>query len=182
MSMPVGRCDMQIIHNRAGGLASRHHERGVHKLSSGVSRLISISAPPASTALDVARHFCSASRAKPLQNQIAAFYGTAEVDYRRASSTLPAPNIRQQPSAELLRYSLPEALRLVSKASRRRVAGCNSPQFRSWSILHRSISNVSFSYSAANTLQDVEFVGVDHLDLGLIANECCNAEIGQRRA
>ena len=32
------------FHNLAGGLASRLHERGVHKLRSGVSRLISTSA------------------------------------------------------------------------------------------------------------------------------------------
>lgn len=136
----------------------------------------------ASTALDVTRDLCSASRTEPSKNQIATLYGAAEIDYRRASSTLPAPNIRQHPLTELLRYSLPEVLRLVTKALRRRVALSNWPQFRSWSIFHRSISNVSLSYFAANTLHDVELVGIDHLDLGFIANKCCNADVCQRRA
>ena len=80
----------------AGGLASRLHERGVHNLSRGVSRLIPTPAMRASTALDVTRHFSIASRTEPSQNQIAASYFAAEFDYRRAACTLPTPNIRQQ--------------------------------------------------------------------------------------
>ena len=125
-----------------------------------------------STALDVTRDFCSASLTGPPKNQIATLNDAAEIDDPRAGSTLPAPNIRQNPLTELLRYSLPEVLRLATKALRRRVALSNWPEFRSWSVFHRSISNVSFSHFAANTLHNFELVGIDHLDLGLIANKC----------
>src|SRR5207247_2478474 len=89
-----------------------------------------------STALDVTRDFCSASLTEPSKNQIATLNDAAEIDDPRAGSTRPAPNIRQNPLTELLRYSLPEVLRLGTKALRRRVALSNWPQFRSWSIFH----------------------------------------------
>ena len=59
------------------------------------------------------RDFCSASLTEPPKNQIATLNDAAEIDDSRAGSTLPAPNIRQNPLTELLRYSLPEVLRLA---------------------------------------------------------------------
>ena len=116
------------FHNLAGGLASHLHERGIHNLSCGVYRLISTGLP-ASTALDVTRDLCSASRTEPSKDQIATLYGAAEIDYRRAGCALPAPNVRQQPLTKLLRNSLPEARRLVTETLRSRVAGSNGSQF-----------------------------------------------------
>ena len=50
----------------------------------------------------------------------------------------------QQPLTELLRYSFPETLRLLTKTLRRHGAGRHRSQFRSWPFFHRSISDAGF--------------------------------------
>jgi hypothetical protein len=132
-----------------------------------------------SAAFEVTGDLCSASRTESSENQITTLYGAAEIDYRRHVTTLPAPNIRQHPLTELLGYSIPEMFCLVTKALRRRVGVSDwlRLQFRSLSVFHPSTSNISFSYPAADALHDIEFVRIDHFDLGLIADKCGEADV-----